>query len=69
MEYHMDYDSNEEFLEEWGEPDSGNVPVQYCVDTDEGVQRLIIAQPRKGNFAHITIKGAKSIKKSWISKY
>jgi hypothetical protein len=56
-DYHMDYESINDFIEEWGaQPDENNFPVSSFCDFDNATFYLTIAQERKSRFARIKIK-------------
>jgi hypothetical protein len=54
----MEYASIDEFLEEWGKPDSMNFMTGYSYSSKDAVSgfwHLTIAQPRKMRFQEVTI--------------
>ena len=66
--FYEKYNCVEDFLEEWGVPDSSNIPVSYVHDIDEKKCYLDIAQPRKQRFSEIEIDcvGNMQLLNKWV---
>lgn len=55
----IDYENFQDFLDVWGEGDSGNILTHYDFDYDAWEWSLIIIQPRKVVNIYVSINGAK----------